>query len=120
MVGRTTRQRKLKGYTNLPGESCLTIANTQGVSVDLLKRINPGLNCASVQPNLQLCVNRFSQWALVNCRQTYIVWDGDTCASIVARFAALLPYGMDDFLYYNPGVNCAYLLRGMLTCVSGV
>ncbi|GLC50391.1 hypothetical protein PLESTB_000374000 [Pleodorina starrii] len=103
------------------GDTCASIVKLFALpSVDFLQRINPTLNCSSPKVGLSLCVNKFSQWAIPNCRRFITLWDGDSCQSVISANAATLLYGYDDLMYCNGGLNCNYLLRGMVVCVSCV
>jgi LysM repeat protein len=42
-------------YTTQPGDSCWSIANTAGITVEALLSLNPGVNCDTLQPNQQFC-----------------------------------------------------------------
>ncbi|GJP37843.1 hypothetical protein CLOM_g22249 [Closterium sp. NIES-68] len=95
-------------YSWTPEDSCESVADAFGLTVDELVALNPGVNCTDAsadnapRENQQLCVSEGNGADLPMCTQWYTVQAGDTCDSIMADNA------LNDTTFFslNPGVCC--------------
>ncbi|KAJ3156628.1 hypothetical protein HDU86_003852 [Geranomyces michiganensis] len=105
-------------YTVRGGDFCFGIAQSQHISVDDLKRYNPGLNCDTIQPGAVLCVGAGSPPAPPTppsgvCKVA-VVKSGDSCSAIATANQVTLA----QLLQFNKGINCNTIQPGDRLCVS--
>lgn len=93
-----------------PGESCYQIATLAGLSLAGLLRMNPGLDCARLQPGDGVCIDR----PPAACGQTRTVQAGDSCYQLSVDAGLSL----DAFQAINPGVQCSPLPVGQRLCTT--
>ncbi|KAG2493781.1 hypothetical protein HYH03_008001 [Edaphochlamys debaryana] len=117
-------------YTST-GETCNTIRGMFGLpSNQFLQQCNIGAipNCLyPIAVGMKLCVNKFTQWTLLNCAPDYskspqiayaVMEPGQTCASFAATYAKFLPFGVQSLLACNQGLDCNKLRKGMAVCFN--
>lgn len=105
-------------YTVQPGDTCVEIAQSLGVTVEALRSANPGIDagCTNLQPGQELVVPGTSGAASratptpapsTGGGRTYTIQPGDTCYDIAQR------YGVDlQALISLNGLNCQALQPG--------
>ncbi|KAI9362040.1 lysozyme-like domain-containing protein [Zopfochytrium polystomum] len=123
-------------YLVQPGDTCTSIAASQGVSVSTLQSNNDNkLDCVNLTSGDLICVqktmtssnpdtpapgnstssNSTSAPVVVNinvCVKTYTSVDGDTCTTLSSSFQSNLPNSTDyisqrsQFVLVNPQLNC--------------
>lgn len=98
----TTRPLQLRCdyvYTVKSGEQCVSIAQL----FPAFNSLNPGLQCAFLQPGQRVCIGNANGFPFNQCRLTTSVRPGESCDMIGTRTGSTMEY-----LYNcNPQINLA-------------
>ncbi|KAH7415910.1 hypothetical protein KP509_14G065600 [Ceratopteris richardii] len=95
-------------YTVKSGDTCYDISQENGVSLEDFLSWNPGINCNNLQIGQEVCISAPC------CCTIYTVKSGDTCYDI----SQVNGVSLEDFLSWNPGINCNNLQIGQEVCIS--
>jgi len=130
-------------YLTKKGDSCIAVADAQGISLSDFLAWNPcvgGQRCDNLWADAYVCVNvigrkpnnprptpsrpengvstpePFQRGMTDECKVFYMVEKGENCRSISRRFGVSL----EEFLEWNPaaGRSCANLWAGTYCCVG--
>lgn len=92
----------------LQEDTCDSVANVFNILPDTLLENNPGLNCSTLAPGQQLCINIGEPQDYI-CEEYYQIQPGDTC-EYVYRYIIQPPLSPALFYAYNPGIICSNLV----------
>ncbi|KAH7415912.1 hypothetical protein KP509_14G065800 [Ceratopteris richardii] len=123
-------------YTLKSGDTCYDISQENGVSLKDFLSWNSGINFNNLQIGQEVCISAPSQsppspptgsctiytvksrdtckWSLTGRCTIYTVKTGDTCYDISQANGVSL----EDFLSWNPRINCNNLQTGQEVCIS--
>ncbi|KAK9759459.1 hypothetical protein K7432_017553 [Basidiobolus ranarum] len=98
-------------YTVKSGDTCSTIATSNGINIDRLQSVNPTMKCDQLAVGQLICIPLLCQ----NGEKSSPVKVGDTCEKIATSWKVTL----DQLLKSNSGLDCKTLVAGQLICQPG-
>lgn len=104
----------VRTVTAVAGDSCRTVAQRCGESVDELLSHNRANLCSTMQIGEQLCCQTIERRAAANECRTIRADNGDGCASLAQKCGISGP----DFTRYNGAEICSRLTIGQAVCCS--
>ncbi|KAJ3070929.1 hypothetical protein HK102_006552 [Quaeritorhiza haematococci] len=109
-------------YTVVAGDYCYGIAEKNGLEFSQFTALNPGLVCDPLSIGAVVCVTASgvapspapSPSPSSTCSKPYTVVAGDYCYKIAVELNNL---DLNQFLSFNPGLNCDNLQVGQVVCL---
>ncbi|CAI7783946.1 unnamed protein product, partial [Closterium sp. NIES-54] len=106
-------------YTIVQGDTCASIATIFGVTQAYLNVVNPDLECNTLTPGQQICVQTGTP-QVQSCTNYYTVSPGETCNDVMIN--TYPPISASQLYQYNPGLICtsdtSQRLVGQAVCVD--